>query len=356
MTLGLRPLQAGIIEMIPSLPIHTSVLIPLVAGLFLAALMLRAQRLPRQPLPQNGLTTRQARAARRRVQRGRRVRGTRTVNRGAQMSTTVRTEMKQNTNTDRAAASAPFRIHWGRTALALLGVLALIGGAATAVAVPFVAALSWLVPAVCAGVLLFSLAGLQITAAVRRRAARRQRVERVMQEAMNTHPDIAADAAQRQRSAAAAAAELGLGHHAQKDDGAQAPFDALSAEPGGKGGPDSLISVDEDGLPTSAERLFTASSPVSQAVIFDQSQASESAEVTPAESWNVREVPSAKYMVADKAQRPEPEPIEQEKPAPAGEVKLKQHDAGTPQSPEQSAEGARHESMDLDKVLQRRRA
>lgn len=61
MTLGLWPQMAGIIDMIPSLPIHSSVLIPLVAGLFLAALILRAQRLPKQSGQQNlGLTTRQA--------------------------------------------------------------------------------------------------------------------------------------------------------------------------------------------------------------------------------------------------------------------------------------------------------
>ena len=177
-----------------------------------------------------------------------------------------------------------------------------------------------------------------------------------MQEALNSHPEAAAEVAQRQRSAAAAAAQLGIESYPAQDDDAQVPFDALSAEPGSRGGPDSLISLDEDGLPTSAERLFAASDSAGRTEANDQSQTSRPAEPGTTESWNIREVPSAKYMVAEKAPRSEPEPLEPEHPAPAGEVKLKQQ-PGTPPNTEQPADSAApQESMNLNTVLRRRRA
>lgn len=351
MTLGLRPEPAGIIDMIPSLPIHTSVLIPLIVGLFLAALILRAQRLPSRPLPQNGLTARRARMARRRVQRSRRLRGVGTANRGTQMSTTVRTEMKQND------AQGSFRIYWGRTAFALLGLLALFGGLATAIAVPFVASLTWIVPAICAGVLVVSVVCLQVMAVVRRRKNRRRRVERAMQDAMDARPeDDDAELAQRQQSAAAAAAELGISSRPAEGTRAQRPFDVMGTDRTGKGGPDSLLSLDEDGLPTTAERLFDHGGRAAEPAVFDQSQTPHSGEPTVEEPWDPREVPSAKYMVAEKVQRPDPEPLGEQKPAPSGEVKLNQQ-AGAPQSPEQAEQNvASQQSMNLDSVLRRRRA
>lgn len=369
MTLSIRLLPAGIIDMIPSLPVSTSILIPLVAGLFLAALVLRAQRLPAQPLPGNGLTARQARVARRRVQRSRKLRGVRTANKGTQMTqkqdarpsraqTSAESAGVKTGSTHSAAPTSGFRIYWGRTAVALLGLLALLGGAATAIAVPFVTSLTWLVPAVCAAVLAVSLVSLQVMAAVRRRNRRRRRVEEAMQEAMSSRTETDEDLAQRQRSATAAAARLGIAEDssagvtsAQRT--RQQPFDAMSSDSAGKGGPDSLLSVDADGLPTDAHRLFSDSGAESEAmkvslgqeVLFDQSSA---------ESWEPREVPSAKYMVAEKADRPEPEPIQTQSPAPEGEVKLKAS-AASPHSPETSASAAQ-QSIDLDHVLRRRRA
>lgn len=352
MMLGLRLTPAGIIEMIPSLPIHSSVLIPLVAGLFLAALILRAQRLPRQPLPQNlGLTTRQARAARRYVQRSRHRRAAHaeaehTEIRGAQM--TARNDMK---NHDAATASGPktgaspsagFSINWGRTTLALIGALALLGALGTGVLAAFTTAVTWLAPALCAAVLVLSLVALRTTAAVRRKIKRRARVEQAMRAAMNASPEASTEVLQRQRSAAAAAAELGI----ESSRPAQ-PFDALSSAAGGKGGPDSLVSHDADGLPDSAERLFGEKKPTADQEFYDQSAE---------EPWEPREVPAAKYMVADKAERPEPEELEQPEPAPTSGVKLK-HPAAAAASPEQPGQQTpAKQQLNLDSVLARRRA
>lgn len=371
MMLGLRLTPAGIIEMIPSLPIHSSVLIPLVAGLFLAALILRAQRLPRQQLPQNpGLTTRQARAARRYVQRSRTRRAAppaaeHTETRGAQMTarndvnndgsrlsrekTGARIESSEAIEgvsaggANAASTSAGFTIHWGRTLLALVGALALLGMLGTGLLAPFTAAVTWAAPALCAAVLVLSLISLQVTAAARRRSKRRARVEQAMAEAMNASPEVAAEVAQRQRSAAAAAAGLGI-----EPAGPGQLFDALSAA-GGKGGPDSLINHDADGLPDSAERIFGDKKPTADPVFFDQSAA---------EPWELREVPAAKYMVAEKAERPEPEELEQPEPAPASSVKLKQPAAASPQQPsEQTGEQTTaKQQLNLDSVLARRRA
>ncbi|WP_150460286.1 hypothetical protein [Nesterenkonia ebinurensis] len=350
MTLGLRLTTAGIIEMIPSLPIHSSVLIPLVVGLFLAALILRAQRLPRQPVQHNpGLTSRQARTARRRVLRSRAKRAAhataeRTETRGAQM-----TARNTKENNDAAGTSTGgFRIYWGRTIFALVGALALLGGLGTALLATFTATVTWLVPALCAAALLVCLVSLQITAALRRRAKRRARVERAMLEAMNAGPEVSAPIAQRQRSAAAAAAGLGI----VRADSAQ-PFDALSSDEAGHGGPDSLISRDADGLPDSAERLFGEKKPQADPVFFDQAAAAPAA---PEDSWELREVPAAKYMVAEKAERPEPEEIEQPAPTPASSVKLKQPAAAAVSPAEPAKQTAVQQQLNLDSVLARRRA
>ncbi|WP_300343858.1 hypothetical protein [Nesterenkonia sp.] len=324
MTLGPRPESAGVIDWIPSLPIHSSLLIVVIAGLFLAALMLRAQRLPAQSQRRAGLTTRQARAARRRVLAER----PQTSEPGADVTTDAREE------TRRSHENASFRIHWGRTLLALTGCLALLGAAGTAVAA-WLTGLAWTVPAVCAGAFLLSLAGLQAAAAVRRRRARRARVERAMQEAMTVPEETAEQISRQQRVAAQAEAPQRV-----------RPFDALSSDAEGLGGPDSLVTLDEDGLPENPERLFgkqAAKDPEAAEALFDQS--------APAEDWQPREVPQPKYLVAEKVERPEPEPVAEEPaPTPSADTKLKQPSAAAAPKPEPEP------SMDLDEVLKRRRA
>ncbi|TLP76806.1 hypothetical protein [Nesterenkonia sphaerica] len=347
MTLSLPPQLTGFIELIPSLPIHSSVLIPLVAGLFLAALILRAQRLPAQAGPKGqGLTTRQARAGRRFVYRSRGLPGAERENKGKTMS---RRHTHDDAAADTPAAAAPsapgFRIHWGRSILAATALLALLGGIGTAVAAPFLAGLSWAVPAICALVLVAALASLRVSAVVRRRTQRRQRVEQAMREAMGPPPQQSPEAV---AQTDAASADVRAGAAEQRRTG---PFDALSGDRTGRGGPDSLVSIDADGLPESPERLFGAHSSAQKSA--QQQLESLRPSAAPAEPWEVRSVPAAHYMVAAKAERPEPEPLEEPAPAPSSEVKLKQS-AASPEKPE--VRPAEEESINLDQVLRRRRA
>lgn len=242
-----------------------------------------------------------------------------------------------------------FRIHWGRTVLAVIGLLAIIGGVGTAVVAPFAAGLSWSVPALFAAVFAASLVSLQVTAAVRRRARRRERVERAMRDAMDHQPLTV-------RTPPATAASVSRrGEHELHSDAASAqgsgPFNALTSDQAGKGGPDSLVALDADGLPDNADRLFGEHSAAASATNHE----TEAVHVKPssAETWDVRAVPAAHYMVAAKAERPEPEPLEKQEPVPSSGVKLKQS-AASPEKPE-LATGAQ-ESINLDQVLQRRRA
>lgn len=373
MTLSPRSETIGVMESLPSLPIHSSVLFVAIAGLFLAALILRARRLPAQSQRAAGLTVGQARRARRRVQRRMKRRRTPSADHephyisGAEVTTLAREgTMSQTTQRfaerGRAEAAAPqFRIHWGRTLLSLTAVVALLVAITTAV-LAVAGPLAWTVPALSGGIFLLSMTGLQVSAAARRRRKRRQRVEHAMAEAMNATPQVRDEIAQRQHSASAAAAELGI-------TGKTAPFDALSADTAGHGGPDSLVKLDEDGLPDNADRLFgdqaakvpqtalAGTAPAesqaaeSEAALFDQSTE------TGTTSWEPREVPHPKYLVAEKAERPEPQPLEApQSPAPSADTKLKQPAAPAAPQPAEAEVPEAAPSIDLDAVLKRRRA
>lgn len=368
MTLGPRSETVGVIESIPSLPIHSSVLFVVIAGLFLAALILRARRLPVQSQRAAGLTAGQARRARRRVQRRMKRHRVPSADHepqnisGAEVITLAR-EGTMSQTTQRSAersgaeAAAPqFRIYWGRTLLSITALVALLVAITTAV-LALAGPLAWTLPAISGGVFLLSMAGLQVSAAVRRRRKRRARVEHAIQAAMNADPHVREQIAQRQRSASAAGADLGITAES-------APFDALSADTAGQGGPDSLVKLDEDGLPDNADRLFGeqaakapqtaaagAAQPAAPAAVFDQSTESST-------TWEPREVPHPKYLVAEKAERAEPQPLEApQSPAPSAETKLKQPAApAAPQSPPEDEAPAAPPSIDLDAVLKRRRA
>lgn len=336
-TLGLRPAGAGIMEMIPSLPIHSSFLIALIAGLFLAALMLRAQRLSAQTQTTSGLTPRRARIARRRAQRRVHRRAPRTERR-AQMTTTAGDSPQPAA--PRGTASTGITIHWGRTLLALVGLVSLLTATVTALLATFTT-LTWAAPGISAAVFLLALVSLQVSAVLRRRRRRRARLEAAMREAMN--PDV--ETLHRRYNATA-----------QEQDRArqQAIFDALSADERGVGGPDSLVKLDEDGLPDNAERLFSAEDVQRRAAIFDQAGPVDM-------QWEPRDVPQPKYLAVEKAQRPEPAPEQAtEQPKPKPETKLRQPAAPAASSAQDSEEPAEdssaQEAMDLDAVLKRRRA
>lgn len=377
MALGPRPESAAVMESLPSLPIHSSLLFVLIAGLFLAALIIRAQRMPMQPRHAAGLTRRQARTARRRVQRRRRRRRLRArdgpdepVHRthDAEVTTdaregTMRQNMQQATVSPHAAGSqrsAPagrFRIHWGRTLLAAIAALGTLAGLGTVLAA-WLTALTWSVPIICGVVVLLSLGALQVSAALRRRRKRRARVEHAFQDAINSQPQADESTELRQRSAVEAGAGLGITAES-------APFDALTSDSSGHGGPDSLVSLDEDGLPQDAERLFgagahqtspTQPSGAEESAVFDQGSGSASTGPAAA-SWTPREVPHPKYLVAEKVERAEPEPlVTPQEPAPSADTKLKQPAAPAAPQDDEGESSVREESIDLDAVLKRRRA
>lgn len=318
MTLGLDRTEAAIINAIPSLPIHSSVLLVLVAGLFLAALVVRAQRVSaRQPAPQKrrGLPARQARAARRGVQRLRR-------------QVLERRERRANMT---VTTDSTFTIRWGRTLVALVGVIALLTAAVTGV---LAAAGSVLVavPLTALGVFVLSVVTLRSMAVVRRRRQRRRRIESAMREAM--YPD-AEDPALRPAAVGA-------------------PFDALSSDVRGVGGPNSLQQVDEDGLPMEVARTFEQD-PAEHAAAVEQARR---AAAQPQSAWEPREVPKPKYLEAEKAQRPLPQPLAQEETKrPSTEVRLSPGaQAAPPQKTDQKQKTEKSRSMDLDEVLKRRRA
>lgn len=270
----------------------------------------------------------------------------------------MRHNMQQATVSPQAAApqrSAPagrFRIHWGRTLLAATAALGTLAGLATVLAA-WLTALPWSVPIICGVVVLLSLGALQVSAALRRRRKRRARVEHAIQDAMNSQPQVREETELRQRSAAEAGAALGITAES-------APFDALSSDSAGHGGPDSLVTLDEDGLPQDAERLFgeragqADQAAQSGSALFDQG--SENQSTAAAQSWTPRAVPHPKYLVAEKVERAEPEPlVAPQEPAPSPDTKLKQPAAPAAQS-EEAESSAGEGSIDLDAVLKRRRA
>ncbi|GAA1454679.1 hypothetical protein GCM10009618_20960 [Nesterenkonia lacusekhoensis] len=328
MTLGLDRTEAAIINAIPSLPIHSSVLLVLVAGLFLAALVVRAQRVSaRQPAPQKrrGLSARRARAARRGVQRLRR-------------QVLERRERRANMT---VTTDSTFTIRWGRTLVALVGVVALLTAVVTGVLAAAGSVLA-ATPLTALGVFVLSVVTLRSMAVVRRRRQRRRRIESVMREAM--YPD-AEDPALRP-------APVG------------APYDALSSDVRGVGGPNSLQQVDEDGLPVEVERTFGQTADEHAAAVEQarraaaQGAAAQAAAVQPQGAWEPREVPKPKYLEAEKAQRPLPQPLVQEEAKrPSTEVRLSPSaQAAPPQKTGQKQKTEKSRSMDLDEVLKRRRA
>lgn len=318
MTLGIGRLETAIINVIPSLPIHSSVLFALIAGLFLAALIIRAQRLPSRP----------SEISRRRA---------------SMSATTPRgsASAASRTGAPAAAPSGPLTVHWGRTLVAVVGLIALLAAVVTGV-LAAATSLTVVVPLVCAAVLLASLATLRTMATVRRRRRRRHRLDAALQEAMN--PDV--DAAGLRRPAVPSTA-AGVPEQA----GRTAPFDALTSDERGVGGPRSLQEVDDDGLPVDLAETFPAA---------QEHPAPAAGAPSPTEPWEPRELPLPKYLEAEKAERPVPEPITPVEPKPSGDVKIGRtaaSPAAAPPTPTPARpQTAVQQSLDLDAVLKRRRA
>ncbi|WP_147105850.1 hypothetical protein [Nesterenkonia populi] len=329
----------GLFEALTDLPIHSSALIALTAVLFVTALVMRAKQAAASPEPQRqGPSARRARAARRVVEQ-RRKRLTDVVHaQRNEMSTTENTgpaaEPSPSAPAPRSAAASPsgaqaggFRIYWGRTILALALLAGLLGGLVTAGMAGF-GAVSWTLPALGGAVVLVSLAGLQVTAAVRRRASRRARVQRAFDAAMDPVTDPQLE--QRRRQAQQSAQQAGVAQEKQ------APFNLREGE--------------QQAAEAAAEQK--------------QEPVPAYTPAQPGQAWEPREVPKPKYVVAEKAERTTPEPLAKPaEPEPKADTKLKSG-AAAPAPRTTSADAAPREdapapaqpSMDLDKVLARRRA
>ena len=239
--------------------------------------------------------------------------------------------------------AAEFTVHWGRASVALIGLLALITALITSVLLA-VTSLSPVIPMVAAVVFLSSLATLRTMAVLRRRRRRRNDLDSAMREAMN--PDV--DSAGLRRPSVPSTAATLAGEQAV-DHGETSPFDALTSDDHGVGGPRSLQEIDADGLPIDLAETF----PVSEDPVT-------STAVSPAEPWEPREVPRPKYLEVEKVERPMPGPITPEAPRPTGEVKLGQTSSSPavapPAAQPATAQAAVQQSLDLDAVLKRRRA
>lgn len=261
-----------------------------------------------------------------------------------------------------------FTVHWGRTVVALIVALALLTTLIAGLLVG-VGAVPGPVPLVSGGVALLGLGTLRAMAVVRRRRRRRAQLDEALREAMN--PDIEASGVRPPSvpTTDRAATEARTG-----------PFDALSRDDAGRGGPGSLQELDADGLPVELGRTF-ADAPHEQPVPPAAHAAS------PARAWEPREVPKPKYLEARAAERPAPEPLIPEEPRPEGEVSLKdaaeraraeqaerqetgdavgetsddgaaavEADDAVREMPRPRRQVAVQESLDLDAVLKRRRA
>ncbi|WP_306632484.1 hypothetical protein [Arthrobacter sp. B1I2] len=231
------------------------------------------------------------------------------------------------------AASTPsparFRIRYGRTALALVGLLSLVTAFISGVLAAFGVG-SPALPLLCTVLTVASVALLRFLA-VRDRKAKVDAAFRSAMSAPARRPDPA-EAIPPKPEAAPMRPESPL-------------FDAEAGQ-------------------TKIKRLTVAElreAALAVAVAAGDTSAAAAVETTPAGTpWEPVEVPKPVYVEAAKAKRPEPEPLElPEAPKAVGKPSLKQGAAGAP-----AAEAAEAQQMtkaqtalsNLDDVLQRRRA
>ncbi|MFF1251093.1 hypothetical protein ACFVYC_01145 [Pseudarthrobacter sp. NPDC058329] len=232
------------------------------------------------------------------------------------------------TVTASAAPTGQFRIRYGRTALALVGLLALLTAFVSAVLLAFGLG-SPVLPLGCTALTVVSVVLLRWLAVRDRKA----KVDAAFRSAMTAPaPRPAAAHVPPRPEAAPVRPESPL-------------FDAEAHNPKVK--------------PLTAVELREAALAV--AVAAGDTSAVQAA---PATTWEPVEVPKPVYVEAAKAERPAPEPLElPEAPKATGKPSLKQGAAATPASatsaataPEAQLSKAQSALSNLDDVLQRRRA
>ncbi|UUL77868.1 hypothetical protein NG819_10045 [Pseudarthrobacter sp. Fe7] len=237
---------------------------------------------------------------------------------------------KSAAGTSSTPPAAPFRIRYGRTALALVGLLALVTAFISGALLAFGLG-SPALPVVCIMLAVGSVALLRWLAVRDRKA----KVDAAFRSAMS--------APARRPEAAEASPSKPVASPARRD---SPLFDAEAGEPKVK--------------PLTAVELREAALAV--ALAAGDTSAVAPAPAMPANTpWEPVEVPKPVYVEAPKAERPEPQPLElPEAPKAVGKPSLKQGAAAVP-SAEAAAEAqqlskAQSALSNLDDVLQRRRA
>lgn len=241
-----------------------------------------------------------------------------------------------------AASTAPparFRIRYGRTALALVGLLSLVTLFISGVLLAFGLG-SPALPLACAVVTPASVAVLRWLAVRDRKAKVNAAFRSAMSAAPARRPD-AAPAVPPKPGQAPARPESPL-------------FDAEAGEPKVK--PLTVMELREAALAVAV----AAGDPSAAAVTPGAAAAPGAVAGTP---WEPVEVPKPVYVEAAKAERPAPEPLElPEAPKAVGKPSLKQGAAGAPpadavaSAEAQQLTKAQRALSNLDDVLQRRRA
>jgi hypothetical protein len=230
---------------------------------------------------------------------------------------------------------AQFRIRYGRTALALVGLLSLVTAFISGVLVAFGVG-SPALPLLCTGLTIASVALLRFLAVRDRKA----KVDAAFRSAMS--------APERRRPD---------------------PAEALPPKPeAAPMRPESPL-FDAEAGETKIKRLTAVElreAALAVAVAAGDTSAAAAAPAAPAGTpWEPVEVPKPVYVEAAKATRPEPEPLElPESPKAAGKPSLKKGAAGVPaaegteaqQLSAQQLSKAQSALSNLDDVLQRRRA
>ncbi|WP_341393438.1 hypothetical protein [Arthrobacter sp. G119Y2] len=281
-------------------------------------------------------------------------------------ASTARPDASTETSAPRTGAPEPvrhpeFRIHYGRTALALAGALAL---AAVVIGLPLAVfgAASWWIPVGALAVAAAATASLR-TLAVR---DRRRKVDAAFRAAMSAarpaSPVFAASSPAASRPAASVdgapvdgAPEARAGepvrHYRET-----ALFDAQSpAGSGTSAAPDAPSAASVTTAPGAADRRPTAEELRTAALEVAAKTAPAGPPKTSTTPWEPVEVPKPVYVEAPVAQRPAPEPLVlPEPPKPAARTSLR-----APAADSTDTAGTATPStgkINLDDVLQRRRA
>jgi|GEM_PF-2072847 len=282
-----------------------------------------------------------------------------------------------------------FRIKWGKLSIALIGMLALVAVPVTLV-LAIVTSLSLLAPLVCAVLVVLCLASLRAGAVVSRRRSAWERAASVVpadasEEHTAEHGAEQAGQAEHATQAEQTAKELAASQQAPQGQPSaekagkaaereEAPFDivadgrertrreraAARAAVAGEAAASRTATADRtDAEQARNEQAGTTprTAPAAKGEKAAQGEATTSGTanaITPAarkgEKWAPRELPTPTYLAAEPAERALPAPLEQDEEKTATEVtSIRQAEA-------QRLAAERTQRLDLDAVLQRRRA